>query len=122
MTPFKNRTIDRKQPVEVYRNLHRGGYSIRQGGLVVAHSKDIVIKDCTFHIRSSAHRLFKKTGERNVHAYAKGYLGTVDDILLRFSHILYYDLERGVFHAELFGDLENCEVLYTQGDKIFVQI
>jgi len=121
MTPFKNRTIDRKQPVEVYRNLHRGGYSIRQDGLVVAHSKDIVIKDCTFHIRSSAHKLFKKTGERNVHAFVKGLLGTREDILLQYSHVLYYDLNNGLFFA---GDLPilSANIVYSQDSKTLVQL
>ncbi len=74
MKPFKGRRLSLKQPVEVYRNLWRGGYSIRQGGKVVAHSDYVVLLDAVFHVSEAGRQRILRTGVRNVHAWARGKL------------------------------------------------
>lgn len=73
---FKNRNIDEKQPVMLYRNLTRKGriYSLKQNGLVVAHTTAICLKDVTFVINKAGKQSAIKTKIRNVHAFVKGYV------------------------------------------------
>lgn len=74
ITPFKGRTLDTTKYLEVYRNLHKKGrvYSIRQNGLVVAHTTAICLSNVEFIVNSSGKKKAIKTMERNVHAYIKG--------------------------------------------------
>jgi hypothetical protein len=76
--PYKGRTFDRKKRVEVYRNLNRreGGpwYSIRQNGVVVGHTKDVTLKNVYFVVRDAGRKRVLRTGRKNVHAWALGYI------------------------------------------------
>jgi hypothetical protein len=76
ITPFKNRVIDEKQPVLLYRNLTRKGriYSLKQNGLVVAHTTAICLKNVEFVINKAGKKQAIKTKIRNVHAFIKGYV------------------------------------------------
>lgn len=74
LVPFKKRIIDDNVQVEVYRNLNNGKYSIRQRGLVVAHSDTIHLKNVTFVVRKAGKEKAIETKQRNVHAFVKGYL------------------------------------------------
>lgn len=74
---FKDRGVNPEKPVQIYRNLngdrlHR--WSIRQGGLVVAHAEEIELEDVSFHVNRAGWRRMAKSGRRNVHAYAKGWV------------------------------------------------
>lgn len=79
ITKFKNREIDWDQPVEVYRNLQKKGkcYSVRQGGVVVAHLRPkgedyLMIYDLECTVSPSGKARAQKTGQRNVHAFIRG--------------------------------------------------
>lgn len=74
-----------EQPVEVYRNLMRKGkvYSIRQNGKVVAHTTEIILENCNFHVGWSSKARVMKTKQRNVHAYIKGKIVVNKPVLLR---------------------------------------
>jgi hypothetical protein len=76
--PFKGRTIDIDKPIYVYRNLNRKGkwYSIKQDGVVVAHSTAICIRSVECVIMKSGKEKAIKTQQRNVHAYLKGMYDT----------------------------------------------
>ena len=76
IVPYKQRTLRRYLPVEVYRNLNKEGvwYSIRQEGRVIGHADVISLKDVKFHVGVKGNARVKKTGRKNVHAWADGYL------------------------------------------------
>lgn len=74
MTPYKNRVIDYNKPVKIYRNLNRGGYSIQQNGLVVAHTDNFIVKKAHFKVNEAGRQRVLNTGRKNVHAYIIGYL------------------------------------------------
>lgn len=78
-TPFKDRIIDFKQHVLVYRNLTRSGYiwSIKQNNMVVAHATQIHLKECECLINHKAQKRIRQTKKREVHAYVKGYISDV---------------------------------------------
>ena len=66
--------IDANRSVEVYRNLHRNCYSIKQDGLVKAHATTLKLNDCTFHVNEKSRNRIRKTRKKEVHAWVKGKL------------------------------------------------
>lgn len=111
ITPFKGRTIETDQTIDVYRNLNRKGrvYSIRQNGKVVAHTTAICIKDCEFIVNGSGKSRAINTMQRNVHAFVRGLyctsgMGTSaerNDLPVSISYNPY--LEKG-FHNKSSGN------------------
>ncbi len=67
--PFNGRDLDRNAYVQVYRNLNRGGYSIRQGGLIVAHADTLFLQLCRMKVNRAGRRRVIKYRVKTVHAY-----------------------------------------------------
>lgn len=74
MIPYKERSYDPSKPVQVYRNLSRSCYSIRQSGLVIGHSDFVCLENCKFVVIESGRQRVLKTKEKNVHAFIQGYI------------------------------------------------
>ena len=73
--PYKNRGIDYSKSVQVYKNLNKPGfYSIRQNGLVVAHSDYMEIKATKFVVNEIARQKVVSNKRKVVHAWVEGYL------------------------------------------------
>jgi hypothetical protein len=74
--PFKNRKIDYNKKVYIYRNLHDNTgsktYSIRQNGLVVGHTNQIMLGSVNFKVNQSGREKVLKTKNKNVHAFIIG--------------------------------------------------
>lgn len=72
--PFKNRTIELGQVVEVYRNLHNGLISIRDAKSkhVLGHCSAIALEDVTFKVSQSGRERVLREKRKNVHAVVKG--------------------------------------------------
>lgn len=66
--------IDPNRRVQVYRNLHTGKWSVRQGGKVVAHLHRIDLKDARFLVQPAGRRRTVETGQKTVHATISGYV------------------------------------------------
>lgn len=60
--------------VDVYRNLHKGMYSIRQDGVVVAHAPSVVLANPTFKVSTAGRERVRKEKRKNVHAIVRGEL------------------------------------------------
>lgn len=72
ITPYKNRTIDKHQPVLVYRNLTKNCYSLKQYGKVVGHADEVNLFHCKFLVNENGRQRVVKTGKKFVHAYVEG--------------------------------------------------
>lgn len=75
--PYRNREVRGDESVWVYRNLMRKDgpwYSLSQRGCVVAHGREVHLRDVTFHVRPGGLARFKRTGVKNVHAFVVGHL------------------------------------------------
>lgn len=72
ITPYKDRECDMAQKVMVYRNLHNQKFSVLQDGLVVGHTRNIILAGCTFVIQESGRQRVLRDHKKNVHAYVKG--------------------------------------------------
>ncbi len=78
MKPFKNRKIEYDKPILAYRKLYKNStkvlYSLKQNGLVVAHSDVFTLYNCKTIINKGGQKRCRETGVRNVHAFIWGYL------------------------------------------------
>ena len=60
--------------VQVYWNLHRQCYSVRQSGRVIDHVDSIVLGDVRFNVAPAGRDKVRATGVKNVHATVSGYV------------------------------------------------
>lgn len=72
MKAFRGRSIDATRPVCVHRNLRRGGYSVMQSGLVVAHADAIMLADARCVVSRAGWERSRALGKRTVHAWICG--------------------------------------------------
>lgn len=68
--------------VEIYWNLHKKMYSVRdvKTGRVVAHTYQATVNNPEFVVRQSGNRKVRETGVKNVHAFVRGELYSLDVI------------------------------------------
>tara|TARA_R110002020_G_scaffold215133_1_gene422240 strand:- start:25 stop:417 length:393 start_codon:yes stop_codon:yes gene_type:complete len=59
--------------VQVYYNIRRGDYSVRQSGRVIDHVDSIILRDCRFNVAPAGREKVRATGVKNVHATVTGY-------------------------------------------------
>ncbi len=122
--------IDERKSVQVYKNLHKGCWSVRQAGKVVAHLDYICLENCNFHVGKAGRDRVRKEGSKNVHAYITGFVPCdgeatfvkedfLEDRGWRWQEITYcpyqYDsfvsLETGEpVHVSPMVDLDSCEL------------
>lgn len=57
---------------DVYWNLHKHIWSLRQKGKVVAHMGTVVLSDVTFRVQPAGRERVRREGKKNVHAFAQG--------------------------------------------------
>jgi len=62
------------KPVEVYRNLHKDCWSVRQNGKVLFHTEYICLRDVKFVVQPAGREKVLREQKKNVHAFVKGYL------------------------------------------------
>ena len=94
---------------EVYWNLHKHLFSLRQKGRVIAHMGYLGLTDATFHVQPAGRARVLREGRKNVHAYAKGVydhslvLGIWDKKLTLGREITYnpYKFESFVYKDDL---------------------
>ena len=60
--------------VQVYWNLHRQCYSVRQSGRVIDHVDSIILRDVRFNVAPAGRDKVRATGVKNVHATVTGYI------------------------------------------------
>ena len=67
--------------VEVYFNLHKHVFSVRQcsTGRVILHSDKVHIRDPQFVVRKSGRDRVLREGKKNVHAFVRGNITVFDD-------------------------------------------
>jgi hypothetical protein len=69
----QEKLIDVNKPVRVYRNLHTGLWSVKQG-TVRFHTDDIFLVCATFIVNEKHRQRVIAEKRKNVHAYVQGYL------------------------------------------------
>jgi len=72
--------IDYSRKVFVYKNLHKDCWSIKQDGLVKAHTEEVRMWDCAFQVNAKGRAKVLAEKRKNVHAGIKGYIDEVCDL------------------------------------------
>lgn len=75
---YKGRSINVNRKVMVYKNLHNGMFSVKQGGLVVAHVDSIMLSPAVFNVNQAGRQRVLIEKKKNVHAYVIGYVEGVN--------------------------------------------
>ena len=66
--------IDYSKKVFVYKNLHKDCWSVKQDGLVKAHTEEVRLWDCAFQVNAKGRQKVLDEQRKNVHAGIKGYI------------------------------------------------
>tara|TARA_R100000808_G_C2106983_1_gene122277 strand:+ start:523 stop:939 length:417 start_codon:yes stop_codon:yes gene_type:complete len=66
--------VDPSRKIEVYRNLHKKCWSVRQAGLVKFHCSVVSLRDCVFVVQPAGHAKVIREKRKNVHAFVRGYI------------------------------------------------
>ena len=83
--------IDPNKVVRIYRNLRNGKLSVQQGGIVVCHTKHIVLRDAKFTVGQKGRERVLREKQKNVHAFISGY--AVDPKTTWYNK-LYYEWDK----------------------------
>lgn len=127
--PFKGRTLDHGQQVQVYRNLHNGLFSVRdkKSGLVVAHGTHIHLNECSAVIRLAGQLKARRSQMRNVHAWIEGkFLGILDlsgvyNFIPEPQELYYHPFDTDTFIDRTTGKPpESLERVYFCGEKAYI--
>jgi len=66
--------IDPNKKIDVYFNLHKKTWSVRQSGKVVQHTNFIYIKDPQYVVSQKGNERVRREKKKNVHAFVRGYV------------------------------------------------
>ena len=75
---YKGRTFNIQKRVEVYYNLHKHCFSVKQHGKVIGHCSEIHLRSAKFKVSASGRARVIKEQKKNVHATVSGYIRAVD--------------------------------------------
>ena len=92
--------IDPKKRVQVYYNLHKKCWSVRQSGLVVSHTNYITLREVRFLVGKSGRQKVLREQRKNVHAYASGYVCQVEELPMipeRIAEVTYNPYQNETF-------------------------
>ncbi|MDE5055364.1 hypothetical protein NDK25_24405 [Niallia taxi] len=91
--PYKERRVFLGDKVDIYRNLHTEGYSIRcsKTKLVLAHCSAVSLINAKFHVSESGRRKTINEKRKRVHAYISGTLRSINQEPLEHFSMVYYN-------------------------------
>ena len=101
--------IDPDRKVEVYRNLHKDCWSVRQKGIVRFHCRRINLKDCAFVVQPAGHAKVIREKKKNVHAFVRGYISN-DEAYGSGELFCWDDVYYNPYKADSFVDFEDRPV------------
>ncbi len=96
--------------VQVYRNLNRACWSVRLRGKVIGHVSTMTLQDVTLIIQQAGQTRVRVTGQKNVHAYARGKLGQADAATAATLRTRYDPRTRNTFQLENGTPVHACAI------------
>ena len=118
---FKNRAVDYSRPVKVYRNLSKKCWSLKQGGVVVAHADQILMTSEKFTVNLKSRDRGLSEGKKYVHAFIVGFLAVKQTTLTKNIEnvsIAYSPVYAPYFYLN-YGGYKHC---ITRNKKIQVKL
>ena len=77
-TQLFKREINMDAPVAIYKNLHNGLFSVKQGGLVVAHVASVTLTSVTLKVSEAGRQRVLRDKQKNVHAFVVGMIKDIN--------------------------------------------
>ena len=90
---------------EVYFNLRKNLFSVRQNGLVVAHKRFILLEDAVFKVSQAGRARVLREKRKNVHAMVKGIVSK--QFVDKYDGLAYYN----PYKTETFVDAKGNPLL-----------
>lgn len=121
-TSKNGRTIKPGDRVRVYRNLHRGCWSIQdeKGKLVLGYAMTIQLKDVSFHVNEKGRQRVLKEKKKNVHAKVWGTVVGFENGYQK--DVAYYNPYKTDKFIDLHGNkLDSCESVTLKDNQIYFQ-
>ena len=122
---IKGRTLQVGQRVEVYFNLHKHVFSIRdkETGLVVAHADTVTLYDARFRVSEAGRQRVLREKRKNVHALIEGNFvgaGAVLEDTSKAQQAYYnpYTVDSFI-HKETGNRLKGAEFVHCQNKQAF---
>lgn len=124
MIGYKNRQVEGLKQSQVYFNLHKKVFSVKQGNLVVLHTEEVILTDVTFKVNEAGRQRVLQEQRKNVHAFVNGKFLTNFAVVPGLENTMreaYYN----PYKTETFVDKETGEPIhraahvYLKGKKIF---
>ena len=105
--------IDRNKIVEVYFNLHKKCWSIRQSGASVIHADFVEIKEPQFVVQQGGNARVRREKRKNVHAFVRGYLTERVGIFPKNQKLVTYNPYKHTSFVERGTDKPICNAEYA---------
>ena len=105
--------IDRNKKVEVYFNLHKKCWSIRQSGASVIHADFVEIKEPQFVVQQGGNARVRREKRKNVHAFVRGYLTERVGIYPKNQKLVTYNPYKHTSFVERGTDKPICNAEYA---------
>ena len=112
--------------VEVYKNLHKNCWSIREAhGKVIKHADEVILKNCQFVVHPAGRAKVLREHRKNVHAFVRGEL--IDEFPKQFeghcpSKVIYnpYQYDSFVHNYDRFEAVDHADcVEMINGDGVY---
>ena len=87
--------------VEVYKNLRKQCYSIRQKGKVIGYANVLAMSNVDFVVQKGGRTRVLESGQKNVHAFLRGFIHMCDSNQSKFD--IPYNLQSSIyddFHSD----------------------
>ena len=106
--------------VQVYYNLHKKCLSVRYKGIVIAHTREIILTDAKFHVQPAGRARVLREKKKNVHAYVSGKLKeSFKDIWTAKKRITYNPYKNKTFVDKLTNKtITSAEVVHISNRVI----
>ncbi len=112
----------------IYRNLHKGGFSVRLRGRVVDYIDEAVCMDVSFKVGLKGRERVLKEGRKNVHAYIvcdtyhKGgrlqcMFGKMDEQVQYFTH----EPSHPYFFTHADGEVKDAFMCHLKDEKVYIR-
>jgi hypothetical protein len=129
---YKGRTVEKGQKIDVYRNLHHGGFSIRDSKTkqVLAHADSVRMRGAVvFKVNEKGRQKTIEERRKRVHAYVQGYFVSADEpkpadmdkVIIYDPYLtpLFKDVSSGSYVVALEGEVFfDGTVVYTNNSAV----
>ena len=110
--------IDEDRRVYVYRNLHKGCWSVRQDGLIKLHTDHICLFDCQFRVGQKGREKVLREKRKNVHAGINGYIDTFEVDKWEGNNLNTARTSYNPYKNETFVDTAGAPVYWSRSVKL----